>query len=98
MANNFQQWQGDWEDKIPDEIEKKVLHHAETLSHFGRVMELFVPNALQTVAQLIGGNNDSGPRTRRSGRYSAEIIPEGRPSSGGGASKEGLLPSDTETL
>lgn len=98
MANNFQQWQGDWEDKVPDDIEKKVLHHAETLSYFGRVMELFVPNALQTVAQLIGGNNESGPRARRSGRYSPPIIPEGRPSSGGGSSKEGLLPSDAETL
>lgn len=83
MANNFQLWQNDWEGKLPDDIEHKVVHHAETLSHFGRVIELFVPNALQTVAQLIGGNNNSGPRPRHEGRYSPPIIPEGRTSSGG---------------
>lgn len=98
MANNFQQWQGGWEDKVPDDIEHQLLHQANTLSHFGRVIELFVPNALQTAAQLIGGSTPPGPRPWRGGRYSTPVIPEGRPPAGGGAGKEGLLPSDSENL
>jgi hypothetical protein len=94
MANNFQQWQGDWEEKLPDDIEQKVIHQAKTLAHFGRVMELFVPNALQTAAHLIGGSKpSSGPRRAADTRYSDPIIPEGRPRSGGGKD-ERLLPSD----
>ncbi len=97
MANNFQQWQGEWEDKVPDEIEQKILHHANTLSHFGRVMELFVPNALQTAAHLIAGAKH-GPRKPDDTRYSDPIIPEGRPPSSGGGNDERLLPSDSDTL
>ena len=98
MANSFKQWQGDWEDKVPDDIEHHILHHANTLSHFGRVIELFVPNALQTAAQLIGGAHASGPRAGRGGRYSPPVIPEGRPPSGGGSANDRLLPSDSENF
>lgn len=98
MANSFKQWQGDWEDKVPDDIERHILHHAHTLSHFGRVIELFVPNALQTAAQLIGGAQTPGPRPGRDGRYSPPVIPEGRPPSGGGSANERLLPSDSENF
>lgn len=98
MANNFKQWQSNWEEKVPEEIEHKILHHAHTLSHFGRVIELFVPNALQTAAQLIGGGGNSGPNPRRGGRYAPPVIPEGRPPAGGGAANEQMLPSDSETL
>ncbi|HRI59253.1 MAG TPA: hypothetical protein PK228_06010 [Saprospiraceae bacterium] len=100
MANNFQQWQGEAEghDDILNDIEHKVLHQANTLSLFGRVIELFVPNALQTAAHLIAGNKQQGPHTRNGGRYSASVIPEGRPPSGGGGADERLLPSDTETI
>lgn len=98
MANNFQQWQDDWENKLPDDIEQKVLHHATTLSTFGRVMELFVPNALQTAARLIAGNkNAPGPRRPADTRYSDPVIPEGRPPSGGGKD-ERLLPTDEESI
>lgn len=98
MANNFQLWQGNGEghDEILNDIEQKVLHQAHTLSHFGRVIELFVPNALQTAAHLIAGTKQGGPRRRGGGRYSSAVIPEGRPPSGGG-NDERLLPSDTET-
>ncbi|MBX2893307.1 MAG: hypothetical protein KF734_20510 [Saprospiraceae bacterium] len=104
MANNFQEWQGDWENKeehqeVLNEIERNLLHQAHTLSHFGRVIELFVPNALQTAAHLIAGAKQSGPHRPPKGRYSSPIIPEGRPpSSGGGANSERLLPSDKETI
>ncbi|MCB0527816.1 MAG: hypothetical protein KDC61_14975 [Saprospiraceae bacterium] len=98
MANNFQQWQNDWEDKVPDDIEQYVLHQANTLSHFGRVIELFIPNALQTAAQLIGGNNRPGPKPWRAGRYSPPVIPEGRPRAQGGGNDERLLPADPENL
>lgn len=99
MANNFQLWQGDGEghDEILNDIEQKVLHQAHTLSHFGRVIELFVPNALQTAAHLIAGTKQPGPRRRADGRYSSPVIPEGRPPSGGG-NDERLLPSDTEII
>ncbi|MBK8192833.1 MAG: hypothetical protein IPK76_06410 [Lewinellaceae bacterium] len=99
MANNFEQWQGDWEDKVPEEIGHNILHQANTLSHFGRVIELFVPNALQTAAQLIGGSSPSGPRPRpNGGRYSPPVIPPGRPPAGGsGTAREQRLPSDPET-
>ncbi len=96
MANNFQQWQGDWEDKVPDDLEQKVLHHANTLNHFGRVMELFVPNALQAAAHLIAGNNPA-PRRPEQSRYGTSVIPEGRPPSGGG-NDERLLPSNENPL
>ena len=83
MANNFQEWQGNGEghDDILNDIEKKVLHQARTLSNFGRVIELFVPNALQTAAHLIAGAGDSGPHRQGRGRYSTPVIPEGRPPS-----------------
>jgi hypothetical protein len=101
MANNFQQWQGDGEghDDILSEIEQKVMHQAHTLSHFGRVIELFVPNALQTAAHLIAGTKQAGPRRRNDVRYSESVIPEGRPPARGGAADERLLPSDeSETI
>ena len=98
MTNNFQQWQNEWEDKLPDDLEQKVLHQAHTLSHFGRVIELFVPNALQTAAHLIAGSRNTGPAKRPSHRYSSPIIPEGRPNStGGSAADERLLPLDPDT-
>ena len=100
MANNFQLWQGEGEghDDILNDIEQKVLHQAQTLSHFGRVIELFVPNALQTAAHLIAGTKQSGPRRRGGGRYSSTIIPEGRPPLRGGSADERLLPSDPESI
>lgn len=98
MANNFQEWQGNGEghDDILNDIEQKVLHQARTLSNFGRVIELFVPNALQTAARLIAGTKESGPQRPNGGRYSTPIIPEGRPPSNSGGSNERLLPSDEE--
>jgi hypothetical protein len=103
LANNFQKWQSDWEEdenhkEALNEIERKILHQAHTLSHFGRVIELFVPNALQAAAHLIAGAKQSGPRRPPGGRYSSPIIPEGRPPSSGGGNDERLLPSDTETI
>ncbi len=99
MANNFQLWQGDNEcpDEILNEIEQKVVHQANTLSLFGRVIELFVPNALQTAAHLIAGAKQSGPIRRNGGRYSGPVIPEGRPPAGGGADGR-LLPSDPDII
>lgn len=100
MANNFQQWQGNGEDHddVLNDIEQKVLHQAQTLSLFGRVIELFVPNALQTAAHLIAGNKSAGPRKHREVRYSGSIIPEGRPASNAGGADERLLPSDTDAI
>ena len=45
---------------LPPELERQVSSQATNFSVFGRVVELFMPNALQTVAHLIGGDN-SGP-------------------------------------
>ena len=60
MKNNFQQWQSDFE-RIPPEIEDRVLQQARTFVAFGKVVEVFVPNALGAVALMIGGEAPTRP-------------------------------------
>lgn len=59
MENNLRKWHEDWEDRLPADIEHRVIQQVNTFSMFGKVVELFVPNALQTAAKMIGG--DAGP-------------------------------------
>lgn len=72
MTNNFQQWpegQGSDEFEGMAEIENKLVKQAETFSFFGKVVELFIPNALQTVTTMIGGegaNNKPRGKWRKS--------------------------------
>lgn len=71
MKNNFQQWMDEEEERFDslDEIESNLVGQVKSFSFFGNVVELFVPNALQTVVKLIGGDHDqnSGGDFRRSG-------------------------------
>lgn len=56
MTNSFKNLQDVREAMLPPDIEHRLLHQMGTFSLFGRVVELFVPNALNTVARLIDGD------------------------------------------
>lgn len=58
--NSFKAMEAMLEAGLPPELERHVSSQATNLAVFGRVVELFMPNALQTVVQLIGGP-DEGP-------------------------------------
>lgn len=58
--NSFKQLEAKWEAGLPPQLERQVSSQATNLSVFGRVVELFMPNALQTAARLIGG--EEGPQ------------------------------------
>jgi hypothetical protein len=55
MANNFQKIMEDREAMLPPELEDRMSQHLGTFSMFGKVIELFVPNALHTVVRIFGG-------------------------------------------
>ncbi len=46
------------EDKLPEEIEKHVIHQVGTFSVFSRVVELYGPNALDIASRFICGHPD----------------------------------------
>ncbi len=58
--NSFKQLEAKWESGLPPELEQRVSSQTTNFSVFGRVVELFMPNALQTAARLIGGEG-AGP-------------------------------------
>jgi hypothetical protein len=55
--NNFQKIIEEREAMLPPELEGRMTQHMGTFAAFGKVVELFVPNALQTVVRLIGGDD-----------------------------------------
>lgn len=58
--NSFKDLEREYESRLPRELEVRVSSQTNNFSVFGRVVELFMPNALQTVVRLIGGPDD-GP-------------------------------------
>lgn len=68
--NSFKDMEARLEASLPPELERRVAGHASNMAVFGRVVEVFMPNALETVVHMIGGR-DEGPQ--------AEIIPGRRP-------------------
>jgi hypothetical protein len=44
---------------IINEMERHIEKQAKTFSVLSKVVELFVPNALDTAARIIGGDNDT---------------------------------------
>ncbi|MBL7783266.1 MAG: hypothetical protein JNM22_18695 [Saprospiraceae bacterium] len=74
MKNNFQQWQSDFE-RVPPELEDRVLQQARTFNAFGKVVEVFVPNALGAVALMIGGEAPDRPVQNGPGTPFDEDIP-----------------------
>jgi hypothetical protein len=55
MDNNLKKLQAEREAMLPPELEDRISQHVGTLSLFSNVIEVFIPNALQTVVQFIGG-------------------------------------------
>jgi hypothetical protein len=70
MDNNLKKIQAEREAMLPPELEGRISQHLGTMSGFSKVVELFVPNALQTVVRLIGG--DDLPCLRRA-KYRDEL-------------------------
>jgi hypothetical protein len=81
MSNSFKKLQAEREAMLPPELEDRISRHLGTLAHFGQVMELFVPNALQTVVQFIGGEDlpcfkrDNRRRARASADWRHRPLP-----------------------
>ncbi|MEQ1745891.1 MAG: hypothetical protein ABMA02_10720 [Saprospiraceae bacterium] len=62
--NSFKDLEAKWEAGLPPELERRVSSQTTNFAVFGRVVELFMPNALQAAAHMIGGGSDSsGPQS-----------------------------------
>jgi hypothetical protein len=57
MKNNLRKLQEEREAMLPPELEDRVSSHLGTMAYFGNLVELFVPNALQVVVRMIGGDD-----------------------------------------
>lgn len=66
--NSFKDLEAMWEAGLPPELETRVSSQTTNLAVFGRVVELFMPDALQTVARLIGGAPEGPGNNLVSGR------------------------------
>ena len=66
MHNNLKKLQEEREAMLPPELEDRVTAHLGSMAYFGNMVELFVPNALQVVVRLIGG--DEMPCLNRSNK------------------------------
>ena len=42
---------------LPPELEERVSSQMGTMAFFGNLVELYVPNALQVVVRLVGGED-----------------------------------------
>lgn len=56
MDNSLKKLQAEREAMLPPELEDRISQHVGTLSLFSNVIEVFVPNALQVVVRLVGGD------------------------------------------
>ncbi|MFN0216185.1 MAG: hypothetical protein ACKVT2_18150 [Saprospiraceae bacterium] len=57
MNNSLKKLQAEREMMLPPELEDRISQHVGTLSLFSNVIEVFVPNALQVVVRLVGGED-----------------------------------------
>ena len=57
MNNSLKKLQAEREAMLPPELEDRISQHVGTLSLFSNVVEVFVPNALQVVFRLVGGDD-----------------------------------------
>ena len=69
MNNNLKKLQDEREAMLPPELEDRISQHVGTLSMFRNVVEVFVPNALQVVVRLVGG--EELPCLKKTGRKAA---------------------------
>ena len=70
MNNNLKKLQEEREAMLPPELEDRISQHVGTLSMFRNVVEVFVPNALQVVVRLVGG--EDLPCLKKAGRKAAK--------------------------
>jgi len=62
VNNSFKTLEAKWEAGLPPELERRISSQTTNFAVFGRVVELFMPNALQAAAHIIGGGSgDEGP-------------------------------------
>lgn len=57
MNNSLKKLQDEREAMLPPELEDRVSAHLGTMAYFGNLIELFVPNALQVVVRMVGGED-----------------------------------------
>jgi len=57
MNNSLKKLQAEREEMLPPELEDRISLQVGTLSFFSNVVEVFVPNALQVVVRLVGGED-----------------------------------------
>ena len=57
MDNSLKKLQAEREAMLPPDLEDRISQHVGTLSLFSSVIEVFVPNALQVVVRLVGGED-----------------------------------------
>lgn len=57
MDNSLKKLQAEREAMLPPELEDRITQHVGTMSLFSSVIEVFVPNALQVVVRLVGGED-----------------------------------------
>ncbi|MCC7466378.1 MAG: hypothetical protein IT261_08925 [Saprospiraceae bacterium] len=69
MNNSLKKLQEEREAMLPPELEDRITQHVGTLTLFSSVVEVFVPNALQVVVQMVGG--DELPCLKKAGRRQA---------------------------
>ncbi len=71
MDNSLKKLQAEREAMLPPELEDRISQHVGTLSLFSSVVEVFVPNALQVVFRLVGG--DDLPCLKKADRRAARV-------------------------
>ena len=60
--NAFKDLEDKWANGLPPELERRVSSQANNFAVFGRVVEVYMPNALQAVVHMIGGGaENNGP-------------------------------------
>lgn len=72
MESNFHKLHREREEQLPPELEHHITQQVNNLSVFGKVVELFVPNALHTAAKIIGGGEGPHDPAGDGGRDTAD--------------------------
>ena len=91
MNNSLKKLQDEREAMLPPELEDRVSAHLGTMAYFGNLIELFIPNALQVVVRLVGG--EDMPCLKRSKRRREQPMTDWRTPPSGGPNPN---PVDTE--
>ena len=72
MESYFHKLHREREEQLPPELEHHIRQQVNNLSLFGKVVELFVPNALHTAARIIGGDGTPHDPAGNGGRDNAD--------------------------